>query len=377
MIKVSHLITGLGSGGAERMLSLLVTHGGQADVSHAVISMLDAGFFGTEIERAGVPLNTLRMARGKPSLGAFLRLCRLLKRERPDVLQTWLYHADLMGFLAGRVAGVPRIVWNVRCSDMDMSRYSWLGRIALAWLSRLSPLVDAIVVNSTTGRHVHERLGYRPNHWTMIPNGFDLDRFRPSEHFNRRFRQEIGAAAHQVVVGMVARFDPMKNHTAFLDAAVSIAATRSNVIFVFVGSGCESDGALACQVAARGLGGQVRLLGERNDVADILPGFDVFVLSSAYGEGFPNVIGEAMASGVPVIATDVGDSRAIIGDTGAVVPPADVEALGLAIGRMIDIGTGARAELGRAARARVKSAFLLPDVIRQYECLYRDLVAGK
>lgn len=373
-----HLITGLSSGGAERMLTRLVTHGASAngDVHHTVISMMDEGFFGDKIKRAGVPLITLGMERSRPSLGGLLRLIKVLKQEKPDVLQTWLYHADLMGSIAARFAGGARVAWNLRCSDMDMQRYSRLSKAVLWLLAWLSATVDAIAVNSRAGRRVHEDLGYRPPRWDLIPNGFDLNDFRPDEGRRRAFRAEILAADDQLVVAMVARLDPMKDHTTFLDAARNIAGAVPGVVFVVVGEGCEDSGVLAREVAVRGLEGCVRLLGRRTDVANILPGFDVSVLSSAFGEGFPNVIGEAMASGVPVVATDVGDSRVIVGDTGEVVAPRNAQALAMAIVHMAKMSRDERAQLGHMARARIVQNYALDTVIAHYENFYRDLAKG-
>ncbi len=379
MTLVVHLITGLGQGGAETMLAKLVaapgSEPGSERVEHAVVSMTGDGALARRIADAGVPVHDLGMRRGVPDLRGAWRLVRLLGRLRPDVLQTWLYHADFLGLVAGRMAGVPAIAWNLRCSEMDMNQFRALSR-ALPWvLSRLSPLPAACVVNSRAGRLEHERLGYRPRRWVMIPNGFDIDRFRPDEDRRHRFRGELGLAADAVVVGMVARVDPMKDHTTFLDAAARVAAAVPEAVFVLVGQGCEDGGALAGAVAARGLTGRVRLLGRREDVAEILPGFDIFVLSSV-GEGFPNVIGEAMAAGVPVVASDVGDCRAIVGEAGRVVPPGDATALAGALAETIAPGEATRAALGRAARARIEAEFTLPAIVALYDDFYRRLVNG-
>ncbi len=355
------------------MLCRLVTGSNRGKVDHAVLSMTDEGFFGSSLDRAGVPLTTLGMRRGVPSLSGLVGLVRVLRRERPDVLQTWLYHADLMGLVAGSLAGVPHIAWNLRCSDMDMSYYSPMSRTVLRLLRRLSSWPDAVIVNSEAGRRTHERLGYRPRRWEVIPNGFDLDRYGPSTSRRGRFWDEIGAGEGDVVIGMVARLDPQKDHGTFLDAAARIAATRPEARFVLIGRGCEPAGALSSAITERGLGSSVRLLGERTTVADDLAGFDIAVLSSTFGEGCPNALGEAMASGVPVVATDVGDARRIVGDTGLVVTPGDSEELAAALERLIAAGREVRKLMGSSARARIAEHFALPAIVAHYEDLYLDL----
>lgn len=373
-MKIVHLITDLSTGGAEKMLAKLLSGMDHSRFRNVVVSLTDRGVLGDSIRALGVPLHTLGMGRGRPSPLAAWRLWYLLRRERPVLLQTWLYHADLLGLICGRLAGIPRIVWNLRCSNMDMGQYSALSALVVRVLARLSQYPDAVLVNSETGRQVHEQLGYRPRHWELIPNGFDLDRFRPDPDIGAAFRRELNIPAGSFLVGMVARLDPMKDHGTFLKAATLLSRDHPEARFVLVGRDVrQGNEALVRLVKENGLDGRVHLLGERTDVERILPGLDLATLTSAFGEGFPNVLGEAMACGLPCVATDVGDAGAIIGDTGLLVPPRDPMALATAWWRVLDLGPEGRAQLGALARRRVEEHYSLVRVIRRYETLYEEM----
>ena len=367
MARIVHLITGLGSGGAERMLFNLAT-APQSRHEHVVVSMTGDGVYGPRLRDAGVKVHDLGMTRGAASVRAVFVLRRLLRDLRPDILQTWMPHADLLGLVAGKMAGVPRIAWNIRCSNMDRERYARLRWI----LARLSPMVDVAVVNSYVGKDVHRGYGYRPKRWTDIPNGFDLSRFRPDTTARERLVRELEVDGGTLLMGMVARLDPMKDHAGLLDAFERYRGRGGNANLVLVGRGCEAGGALASMIPAS-VRDNVRFLGERDDVDAVTAGLDVLVLSSAYGEGFPNVIGEAMASGVAVVATDCGDSARVVGDAGEVVPPRDPQALAEALGRMDALGPTGRAALGGRGRARIERDFDIGLIVERYDALYDNL----
>ncbi len=344
---------------------------------HTVVSLTDGGALGPSIASRGVPVRTLGMRRGFPDVRAVWRLVRLIRRECPAVLQTWLYHADLVGLVAGRLAGARTIVWNVRCSDMDMRQYRWSSRLTRRLLSALSAAPVAVIVNSERGRQVHERLGYRPRRWVTIPNGIDLERFRPDPEARARLREELALPLSARLVGMVARDDPMKDHATFLRAGAQLlqrgAGGMADVHLVGVGRGVTWENPrLAALAHELGLRGHLHLLDERDDVERLLPGLDLATLSS-FGEGWPNVVGEAMACGVPCVVTDVGDAAAIVGDTGQVVPPDDPAALAGAWARLLALPDERRRALGAGARERIAVHFSLERVVRQYEELYEQL----
>ena len=336
---------------------------------NTVISMTDRGQLGDQIESAGVAVYTLGMKRGWPDILALPRLIRLLKTLKPTVVQSWLYHADLLSTLAVRFSGSPILVWNVRCSDMNWKHYPPLTRWVQRVLAQWSATPAAVIVNSEAGKQQHEWLGYRPRRWDVIPNGFDIQRFHPDPSVQLSLRKEWHMPEDAVIVALVARVDPMKDHPTFLDAAQEVSRARQNARFLLVGKDTQM---LVPAVAAKGLTDQVRMLGYRSDIERLLPGVDVLCLSSI-GEGFPNVLGEAMACGIPCVSTDVGDAGRIIADTGLVVPMRDPASLAHAIIDLIDRGPAAREHLGRAARARIEGEYSLSRIVDRYTALYSEL----
>lgn len=367
---VIHVITGLGTGGAEHQLSQLVIH--MHGFRHVIVSMTGLGDFGPAMQARGIPVHSLDMPPGRPTLRGLMRLVRLIRAERPAVVQTWLYHADLLGLLAARLARVRNVVWNLRCSDMDFSRYSRLSALVVGLLARLSPFPFAVVHNSMAGRAVHKALGYKPRQWLFIGNGFDLDRFRPDPEARIDIRRQLGVAPDEPLVGLIARYDPMKDHAGFLDAAARVSRVFPRARFLMAGTGVDAENAqLSALIARNGLQDRVFALGRRSDVARLNAALDVAVCSSAFGEGFPNSLGEALCTGLCCVATDVGDSPLVVGESGVVVPPRDPQALADGIARMLALPAATRAELGLRARARFAAQHALPVIAGQYESLYR------
>ena len=373
-IKVVHLITSLDSGGAETMLVKLLTAIDRSRFNGCVVSMTNGGSLLRAIESIQVPVYALGLRRGVPSPRGCTRLISLLRRERPQILQTWLYHADLLGLAVSRICRVPSLVWNVRSSNVDMSCYSRLSAVVLKALARFSRWAEVVVANSQAGKEFHESIGYRPRRWVLIPNGFDVKSFRPDQEARVGVRHELRCDSGSPLIGLVARYDPMKDHTTFLLAATVLVQRDTRVRFVLVGRGVDHrNEILVGMVRALGLAPFVHLLGERSDVPRIMAALDLLSLSSAFGEGSPNVVGEAMACGVPCVVTDVGDAARIVGDTGKVVPPRSPEVLATAWSEFLAISASERARLGVAARRRIEAHFSLPDIVAQYERLYAEL----
>jgi glycosyltransferase involved in cell wall biosynthesis len=376
MIRVMHLITGLARGGAETMLAKLLAHLDRGLVASSVVSMIAPGELAPAIDALGVPVVSLGMGRRVPDPRGFLRLIDVLRRERPHILQTWLYHADLLGTLAARLGGARRLVWSIRCAEMDLARYSLQSRLVRHVLPRLSRFPDAVLANSEAGRRFHEKLGYRPRRWEVVPNGFDTGLFRPDAMAPAWLRGALGVPKDAVLIGMPARFDPMKDHATFIAAAGRMARRHERTRFVLIGQGMHpGNAAIAALIAASGAGPRIHLLGERSDMPRILAGLDLMTLAS-FGEGFPNVVGEAMSCGVPCVATDVGDCAALIGDSGAIVPRCDPDALADAWSGLLSLDREALLGLGLAGRARIARDYAMPAVARRYEAIYADLARG-
>lgn len=376
-IKVVHLSTDLLIGGAEKMLCRLVGRVDRTRFDSVVISLMGVGPLGEELAAAGFRVHSLEMRRGRPSLGALTRLVQVLRRERPDILQTWLYHADLMGLVAGRLARVPRVVWNIRSAGREAAEYNRLARLTLLASARLARFPSAVVVNSEAGRVYHSDLGYHPRSWHVVPNGFDTVALRPDDTTRRAVRRELGLAPDATVIGLVARFDPVKDHETFIRAGALLATAHPEVRFLLVGLGVDAaNGTLMSWITEGGLEKNIHLLGVRRDIGRIMAALD-FAVCSSLSEGFSTVVGEAMACGVPCVVTDVGDSALLVGDTGVVVPARDPAALAAGMRRVVELRGDARADLGRRARARIEQHFGLDSVVRRYEELYVSLVGGE
>src|SRR4029077_10697916 len=220
---------------AEVMLAKLVGAMDHGRFFNTVISLTDRGQLGEQIESSGVVVHTLGMKRGRPDIVVLPRLIRLFKTLNPTIVQSWLYHADLLSTLAVRFSGSPIFVWNVRCSDMDLKRYPPLTRWVQRVLAQWSATPAAVIVNSEAGKQQHERLGYRPRRWDVIPNGFDTQRFRPDSSVRLSLRKEWHLPEDAVIVALLARVDPMKDHSTFLDAAQEVSKARQNASFLLVG----------------------------------------------------------------------------------------------------------------------------------------------
>lgn len=376
--KILHLITTLDSGGAETMLYKLLSIMDRGLFDHLVVSLAAGGRIQGKIEALGWPVYDLGMSRGKiPSPSAFFHLIDLLKRESPHIVQTWLYHADFLGVLAGCWNKKVKLVWNIRCAFMDFKSYPSLTRWVVRACAFLSSRPDAVIVNSRAGRLLHERYGYRPKRWEWIPNGFDLDVFRPDLQARKEIRREIGINEEDLAVGMIARFDPMKGISFFLQAARRLQVKMPEVIFILVGPGLEEGHPFfRDHPLRRELGNRLRLLGYRDDVCRILPSLDLAV-STSLGEGFPNAIGEAMACGIPCVVTDVGDSSLLVGDGGTLVPPGDVEKIASEWERVLRSPVEYREEMGKRGRARIEKFFSLRVIKERYERFYQELVGNE
>jgi glycosyltransferase involved in cell wall biosynthesis len=381
-MRVLHVSTGLNLGGAETMLLRLLEARDAGD-QHHVVSLTDVGPVGRRIVAQGVEVRALGMRRA-PDLRKLLALRGIVAELRPDVVQTWMYHADLLGGMAARLART-RVVWGLHNSTLDPAATHRTTRLVVAALARLSWVIpDAIVTVSRTAQAVHVQKGYDVRKFVLIPNGFDLNRFRPDPAVRSAVRAELGVEEGQVLIGMVARVSAQKDHRNFILAAAALARRRPEARFLFCGGSDARDGlgavpgnpALAEPIREAGLLDRFLLVGPRDDVPRLLNALDLATLSSSFGEAFPLVLGEAMACGVPCVATDVGDSAFLVGDTGRVAPPRDPEALAAAWESVLALGRTGRERLGRAARDRIESRFALPQVAARYAALWRQVVGG-
>ena len=375
--KITFVITDLGTGGAEMMLYKLLCRLDRDRFSAEVISLLDEGPLQERIQGLGIPVKVLGMRRGRPDPRKVLLLSRMLRESRPDLVQTWMYHADLMGGLAAKAAGGLPVVWNIRNGTLEpgasRSMTLWTARLC-ALISRFLP--SKIVCCAHSALEIHRRMGYRGRKMVVIPNGFDVELFRPDPQAARSVRLELGLDESHPVVGLVARFHPQKDFFNFVAAARHVRDRIPEARFVLCGDGVDWDnGELSEWIEAAGLRPFVHLLGRRTDIPRLTASFDLAVSSSACGEAFSNSLGEAMACAVPCVATDVGDAKWIVADTGKVVPPRNSAALGEAVLELLRLNPEERKDLGGRARGRVLENFTLEVVAELYQSLYAELLA--
>lgn len=361
------------------MLYELLRHTDKQNFDAEVISLTDAGIYGARIARLGVPVHTLGMRGAAGDARAWQRLIKHLRGSRPDIVQTWLYHADLVGGLAARAACVPRVVWGIHISRLDARGAKpttlWTVRAG----ARLSGLVPhKIICCAESAARLHAGMGYQANKMTVIPNGFDLQRFKPDAAARALVRHELGIADRTPLVGMISRFDPQKDHETFVRAAATLRSRLPEAKFLLCGEGSDwHNQKLVGWIEEQNLRDCFHLIGRRDDTPRLYPALDVLTLSSAYGEAFPMVVGEAMACGVPCVVTDVGDSGLLVGDTGRVVPVRDSGALAEAWNVVIGMTREAREALGSAARRRILSHYEIEAVAARYENLYRTLTKSQ
>lgn len=375
-IRIAVCITGLEVGGAETFLSELLKYRPE-EFEVRVYSLIDGGLLAERIAALGIPVIGLHMQAGRPGIRPLFHLVSELREYRPTIVHTWLYHADLLGGVAAKLAGVPHVIWHLHNSDLSPQRVRLMTRAVVrtcALLSRWIP--DVIVSCSAAGVRTHKARGYAANRFLLIPNGVDTTRFTPSPEARASMREEFGYAPDRPVIGLVARIDPQKNHQGFFEAVKAFFERGGDAEFFLAGRDVTADHwQLSGWAEATGHADRITFAGPRADVPKILAGLDVLT-SSSLGEAFPLVLVEAMACGVPCVATNVGDSALIVADTGVTVPSGDPDALADAWLELLDIGAEKRSALGRRARERVEEHYAIAQITDRMWDLYRQVASG-
>lgn len=375
LISIAFIITGLSTGGAEMMLFKILERLDRKRFEPHVISLTTLGELAPRIAALGIPVDAMEMKPGLPSPSGLFRLVRLLKRLKPAVVHTWMYHADLLGGVAARLAGVSAVGWCIRNSNLDKDKTKLSTRAVVGLCALISKWVPSRILScSEQARQVHVACGYVAGKMLVVPNGFDLSQFKPDLDARSRVRAELGITDQTPLVGLIGRFDPQKNHAGFFEAARVLRRHMPQVHFLLAGHGIDaSNAALMQAINQEGVLVNTHLMGLRNDIPALMAALDVLASSSSYGEAFPNVLGEAMACGVPCAVTDVGDSAYIVGDTGRVVATSEMDGLGRALVDILQLSTAERQTLGEAARTRVATHFEIGHITRQYETFYAEL----
>lgn len=376
LVRVVHVTSGLGHGGAESILLDLLKMADSAEIDQFIVS-LGSPVFREELRDVdGSRVIYLNLGQTPVNVfSAILKARKVIKRLEPNVVHTWMYHADIVGGIAAKTLRLP-VIWSVFTGSVDPRFYSRLTRSVIrgcAWLSRIIPRY--IVSCSSKGSEVHKKIGYPDQKLSVIPIGFDTEEYRIDPEGRSRFRNQVELLGDLPVIGMAARFDPQKDFETFF-RAIAIAKERIPELIVFLvgGYGTDEDNkALKEMIQIEKLEGTIRALGFISSIKDFYNGIDLFVLSS-HGEGFPRVIGEAMASGTPCVASDVGDCREVISNTGFVVSKGSAKELASAITEFFLSEDHDRQDLGFRARQRIVQNYHLGQMISMYVKKYRGCI---
>jgi glycosyltransferase involved in cell wall biosynthesis len=377
VIKVMHIITTLGPAGAETMLMRVTSGMDDTRFENEVVSLTRILDLAERMQSIGMRVRTLDMKKSMPNPLQVIRLAKWIRESKPDVIHTWMYHANLVGALAARLAGHVPVVWGIHHSSLDPRVDKFRTRLvnrACAFLSRKAPA--RIVCCSEASLREHKKLGYAADKLEVVPNGFDLEQVKPDPAARVSVRNELGIPADAFLIGMAARFHPHKDHRNLIQAAARLHEQMPDIHFLLCGLDITwQNSQLAGWIEEAGIRDRCHVLGLRQDVSRLFAAMDIATTASR-SEAFPIVIGEAMACGTPCVVTDVGDSAMIVGETGVVVAPGNPAALAEGWRKLIEAGPAVRRRLGMAARRRIQRHFALQAVVERYQAIYAELSAG-
>ena len=374
MKKVLHIISGLKVGGAEMMLLRLIVNTSTDKYQHTVVSLSPDGEMRNRFIDAGIDLIVFDFKNS--TFKNFYRLISLIRRSKPDIVQTWLYHSDFLGGLATRFAGSCPVVWNIRSTSIPQGPLSityWLVRLC-AVCSYFIP--DRIICCAISAKTAHVKLKYSTSKLTVIQNGYEFSAFELARKYRFKARNDLGFDINDIVIGVVGRFDPLKDFHNFVSASAFVAAKCPNVKFLMVGRDNDwSNDTLVSWINTAGLVNCFKLVGENSDVAFFLSAMDIFCLSSVV-EAFPNVVVEAMATGLPCVVTHAGDAADILGDDNFVVPTNNSLLLANVLLRICYLDPVDRKDIGERNRKRVTKEYTIEKIMKKYEDVY-DQVARR
>jgi len=366
-VRIVHIITDLDTGGAEIMLYKLLSSLHDEALNSSVISLMGRGKITERIEALGVKVETLNLGQGeRPSWQTIKKLRQIMRASNPDIVQGWMYHGNIAAtvavFLFDPMCRKVKLFWNVRQTLYDINSEKMQTRWLIVLGRWLSFFPHSIIYNSNLSVEQHCNVGFSVKNTKIIPNGFDLQKFRPDKNRRQQLREELRIADNVLLVGHISRLHPMKDHATLLRAidrvvdSLSSTSGRQEVLFLLIGHGVTSE--LSKNPA-------IRFLGERTDIPRIMSALDIVVSSSAWGEGFPNVIGEAMASEVPCVVTDVGDSAYIVGKYGRVCSVGDDQCIASSLLQLIE-NKQERKTAGKQARKRIKENYSIDKIKKEY-----------
>ena len=361
---VTHIITGLERGGAERSLYNLLTNGLEGPIKNRVISLMSEGYYGPLLKKAGIPLTCLNMSRGKINPKALWKLRLALLKDKPDILQGWMYHGNLAATLGSILCSKPvKLGWNIRLSLEIFSDSGIKTKAAIKLGAWLSSWAQSIIYNSKRSLSQHRKIGFANRYDHFIPNGFITNQWAPNETIRKKVRDELSIPENNRVIGYIGRGDEQKDLPNLFKAFDKVSQKYPDTILIAIGLNLDKY---------KFQSKSVKFLGQRSNIHELILSFDILCLSSR-AEGFPNVIGEAMSSGLPCVTTDVGDASDIVGDTGWVAKPRDSNQLANCLDAALTCTPHELKNLGNQARKRIIDNFSMTLVKERYISLYQSL----
>jgi len=357
------------------MLKRLIESDPAAIPDTVVVSLTSLGVIGASLRKQGVKVYALNLWQSGLNVpGVLWQLIKIARQFKPDIVQTWMYHADLLGGLAARLAGYKNIIWGVRNLSLDNShRPTALIMKICAVLSRWIP--KKIICVAEIARQTHSAAGYVASRMVVIPNGFDFSQFTATQGQRATLRLACHFSESDIVIGCVGRFHVDKGQNNFIKAAANIVQQHPTVKFLLVGRNCDSNNArLMNWLNDEGLQDRFVLLGERLDVPVCLAAMTVFCMPSRT-EGFPNGLGEAMVMGLPCVATNVGDTDVLVGDTAILVPPQNEQALAQGLLKVLALSSKQREQMGQRAKERVMAEFSIEKARSRFDAVYQDVIS--
>ena len=321
-MRILHIISGLKRGGAETQLFRICKF--DQDNDHIVVSLSNKEGYGDILEKLNVSVYALNFSSGRINISGLIKLYRIMKQLKPDVVQTWMNHADLIGGIIARIAGIKNIFWGVHQTILikGKSKASTIMIVKLnAFLSYLIP--NKIIYCAEKSREVHELIGFKKSKGVVIQNGYDINIFHQNDSLAKDFRDKLKIPQDAFIIGHVASYDPLKGQDTLIKSLSSLLKRKIKFIAILVGTNLDHlNYDLVTSLKDNGLSDNVYLLGIRDDILSIMNAIDLFLLSSI-SEAFPNVLNEAMLCGTPCLTTNVGDAALIVDKTGWIVEPRD------------------------------------------------------